>query len=79
MYTYALGKDYIGFKVSNTFIIAQHITCRVKVGKGGERGREREGREREKERESILFVCFKQLLSHSSMKNLLSPNVPHNI
>ena len=56
MYTYVLGKGYIGFKVSNTFIIALHITCRMRVGKGrereGERERERErGRERERERE----------------------------
>ena len=71
MYTYVLGKGYIGFKVSNTFIIALHITCRMRVGKGGKRGRERE--------RVCLFVCFKQLLSHLSMKNSLSPNVPHKI
>ena len=69
MYTYVLGKGYIGFKVSNTFILALHITCRMRVGKGGKRGRERES----------MFVCFKQLLSHLSMKNSLSPNVPHKI
>ena len=51
---YTMGKGYIGFKVSNTFIIALHITCRIRVGKGGKRGRERE---REREREYVcLFV-----------------------
>ena len=66
MYTYVLGKGYIGFKVSNTFIIALHTTCRMRVGKGGERGRERE-RERETEREReiergrervCVYVCL---------------------
>ena len=53
MYTYVLGKGYIGFKVSNTFIIALHITCRMRVGKGEREG----GREREREREYVcLFV-----------------------
>ena len=57
MYTYVLGNGYIGFKVSNTFIIALHITCRMRVGKGGKRGRERE-RERERRERERVYVCL---------------------
>ena len=55
MYNYVWGKGYIGFKVSNKFIIALHITCRMRVGKGRGRGRERE---RERERESVCVCLF---------------------
>ena len=48
MYNYVWGKGYIGFKVSNKFIIALHITCRMRVGE----------RERERERECVcVCVC----------------------